>query len=82
MSALRGQIEANLRPGQTMPSMPVLILVSSLQALVVAAVAVAVGVATMAQTGFQAPFWQEVAAGRLDGGCFGWNNSWLGLWEL
>ena len=71
LGALRGQIEANLRPGQAMPSFPVLVLVSALQALVVAAAAAAVGVATMTQTGFEAPFWQGVATGRFDGAALG-----------
>jgi hypothetical protein len=67
LESLRGQIEANLKPGQTLPPFPLLIVISALQATVLIAIAAAIGVGTMAQTGLQAPFLASVASGQPEG---------------
>ena len=56
MQSMRGIIEANLKPDQKMPPLLILIVVSSLQATVLVAIAAAIGVSTSSVTGLSTPF--------------------------
>ena len=63
MRALQPTIEKNLKPGQSMPSPRVLLLVSLLQAVVLVAIAAIVGTLLTPEIGLTAPFFEAVTEG-------------------
>ncbi len=62
VAALRTTIEANLRPGQKMPSQPVLVGLSVLQNVVIITIAAAIGTALAPRVGLTAPFFEALVA--------------------
>ena len=62
IAALQTTIEANLRPGQTLPSQPVLAGISVLQNVVIVTIAAAIGTALAHRVGLGAPFFEALAA--------------------
>jgi len=64
MTFMRPLIENNLKPGQTMPSKQKLILASTAQGLVLAAIAALIGVLLAPRVGLAAPFFEATAVGE------------------
>lgn len=64
IEALQTTIQANLRPGQKLPSQTVLVGVSIMQNLVIIAVASAIGTVLAPRIGLHAPFFEAFVAGK------------------
>lgn len=64
LTGLQSTIESNLKPGQSLPPMPILITIGVLQNIVIVGLAAAVGTLTSPMTGLDAPILRALFSGE------------------